>query len=337
MKREQALLVLAGALLTVAVVGFAALPGAVASPTVDEEPPPGQVDVAEQVVTPGDVNGETAELRLLTDLEHRRGPVENVSVRFRAIDAESGLLEDETVVAVGKVDADGEFSVNSSLDVPRVGAYRLETTVYAGNDRAARTTTRVSGVQALTPAYADQNVAFTDGRVWPTIAVAVESAEDNRTTLRITASVTNEGDAVSEDLRLGVMLRQADSNVVADEAETTVESVRPGRTDTVSVTVTVPSEYNYYVDAALWHDGVLIDEARSVANLDPQRTISANETQQDVEFEVGDFAEEEPSEAEMQTEAARMETVQESESPGFGAAVAFVALLAAALVARRRR
>lgn len=336
MKREQALLVLAGALLLVAVVGVAVLPGAMASPTVGEEPPPGQVDVVEQVVTPGEVNGETAELRLLTDLEHRRGTVENVSVRFRAIDAESGLLEDETVVAVGSVDAEGEFSVNSSLDVPREGAYQLETTVYAGNDRVARTTTRVSGVRALTPAYADRNVAFTDGQVWPTIAVAVESADDNRTTLRITASVTNEGDAGSEDLRLGVMLRQADSNVVADEAETTVESVRPGRTDTVSVTVTVPSGYNYYVDAALWHDGVLIDETQSVANLDPQRTISANETQEDVEFEVGDFAEEESDEV-PQTEQAGRETVREEETPGFGAAVALLALVAAALVARRRR
>lgn len=335
MKREQALLVLAGALLAVAVVGIAVIPGATASPTVDEEPP-GRVDVVEQVVTPGDVNGETAELRLLTDLEHRRGPVENVSVRFRAIDAESGLLEDETVVAVGEIDADGEFSVNSSLDVQREGAYRLETTVYAGNDRVARTTTRVSGVQALTPAYADQNVAFTDGQVWPTIAVAVESAGEDETTLRITASVTNEGNTASEDLRLGVMLRQADSNVVADEAETAVESVRPGRTDTVSVTVTVPSEYNYYVDAALWHDGVLIDETQSVANLDPQRTISANETQEDVEFEVGDFAEEEPDAA-PQTEPSRMETVQESESPGFGVAVALAALAAVALIARRRR
>lgn len=336
MKREQVLLVLAGALLIVAVVGVAALPGVMASPTVGEEPPPGQVDVVEQVVTPGAVNGETAELRLLTDLQHRKGPVENVSVRFRAIDAESGLLRDETVVEVGDVAAGGEFSVNGSLGVPRQGGYRLETTVYAGNDRVARTTTKVSGVRALTPAYADQNVAFTDGQVWPTIAVAVESAGENRTTLRITASVTNEGATASRDLRLGVILRQADSNVVADEAATTVESIRPGRTDTVSVTVTVPSDYNYYVDAALWHDGVLIDETQSVANLDPQRTISANETQQDVEFEVGDFAEEEPDE-EPQPEEARMETVRESEAPGFGPALALVALVAAALLARRRR
>lgn len=336
MNREQALLVLAGALLAVAVVGFAVLPGVMASPAVDEEPPPGRIDVVDQVVTPGDVNGETAELGLLTDLEHRRGPVENVSVRFRAIDAESGLLEDETVVEVGTVDADGEFSVNGSLEVPREGDYRLETTVYAGNDRVARTTTEVRGVRALTPAYADRNVAFTDGQVWPTIAVAVESAGEDETTLRITASVTNEGNTVSEDLRLGVMLRQADSNVVADEAEATVESVRPGRTDTVSVTVTVPSEYNYYVDAALWHDGVLIDETQSVANLDPQRTISANETQEDVEFEVDDFAEETATEAPVE-EAERRETVREEETPGFGVVVALAALAAAALVARRRR
>jgi len=336
MNRERALLALAATLLTAAVVGVVAVPGALASPATEEERP-GRIDVREQVVTPGEVNGETAELTLLTDLRHEAGTVENVSVRFRAVDARSGLLEDEAVVEVGEVDADGEFSVNGSLVVPRAGDYRLETTVYAGNDRVAATRTSVSGVEALTPAYADQDVAFTDGRVWPTVAVAVESTGENETTLRITASVTNEGDAASEDLRLGVLLRQADSNVVADEAETTVGSVRPGRTNTVSVTVTVPSGYNYYVDAVLRDDGVRIDETQSVANLDPQRTISANESQEDVEFEVDDFAGDEEEVAMEATESSRPDVAREDQTPGFGVVVALVALVAVALAARRRR
>lgn len=333
MNREQALLLFAVVILAATLVGVAFLPGALASPDIGDQEPPGRITVNEQVVAPGDVNGDTVELTLLTDLEHVEGPLENVSVRFRAIDANSGLLKDETVVDVGTVDADGEFSVNGTLVVPRQGDYLLETAVYAGNNRVARTTTEVRGVHALTPDYADQNVGFTDGRVWPTIAVAVDSVEENETTLRITASITNEGDAASEDLRLGLILRQADSNVVADEAETTVGAIRPGRTDTVSVTVTVPSEYNYYVDAALWHDNVLIDETQSVANLDPQRTISANETQEEVEFEVGEFAEEEA-----ETETPERSTVtREEETPGFGITVAIVALAIVTLVARRRR
>jgi PGF-CTERM protein len=335
MNREKVLLVLAGALLALAIVGVAVVPGALESPDAGEEPPPGRVVVTEQVVSPGEVNGDSAELTLVTDLRHREGPVENVTIRFRAIDAASGLLTDETEVAVGDVDADGEFAVNGSLVVPREGSYRLKTTVYAGNDRVAETTTSVSGVQALTPEYADQDVAFTEGQVWPTIAVAVEDAGENRTTLRISASLTNAGSTASDDLQLGVRLRQADSNVVADEATSTVESIRPGRTDTVSVSVTVPADYNYYVDAALWHDGVLIDETQSVANLDPQQTISANETREDVEFEVGDFEEERSTGKSV--EAGGMETAREEETPGFGVVVAIVAFAIVALLARRRR
>lgn len=336
--RELALLITAGALLAVSAAGVAAIPGAMDAPT-HEEPPPGAVGVTEQVVSPGEVTGQTAELTLRTDLDHHRGPVENLSVRYRAIDSRSGLLEAEETVTVGDVDADGEFSVNGSLVVPRSDGYVLETTVYAGNDRVAQTTTNVEGVHALTPAYADQHVGFADSTLWPTVAVSVVAADDDTATLRIATSVTNDGDDRSEDLRLGVLLRQSESNVVADRAETTVESIRPGRTATVSITVDVPAEYNYYVDAALWHDDVLVDETQSVANLDPQETIDANETKEDVEFSVGDFSEEsddDPTRAEAD-DADRREAPVEDETPGFGFVAAIAAIVGVALAARRRR
>jgi len=335
MSRERALLVLAGALLVVAFGSVAALPGAVEQPSDPE--PPGHLRVSEQVVAPGEISGETAELTVLTGLEHRRGAMENVTVRYRAIDAQSGLLTDEATVEVGTVDVDGERSVNGTLTVPREGSYELETVVYAGDERVARTTTQVSGVAALTPAYADSPVEFADNRVWPTVAVSVDSTEGNRTTLRLTASVTNRGDDASGALDLGVVLRQADSNVVAAREETTVSGIRPGRTDTVSLAVTVPSEYNYYVDVGLWQDDVLVDEHRTVANLDPQETIDANETRRDVAFEVDDFAgEDEPPGEERDRER---EVATEDATPGFGVAVAVAALLALALtrvVGRRR-
>jgi len=335
--RETTLTVLALALLAAAVVGVAAVPGALADPR-DSPDRPGDVRIVDVAVSSGEITGETAELELATALRHGGGPVENVTVRYRAFDADSGLLAAERRVDVGTVAADGELTANGSLVVPREGGYRLEAVVFAGNERVATARTDVRGVAALTPPYADGDVGFGGGQLWPTVTVAVEDVADGRARLRIETAVTNRGDERSDDLRLRVLLRQAESNVVADEAEATVGGIRPGRTETVAVTVAVPDGFNYAIDAALWADGVLIDETRSAANLDPEETIDVNETRREVEFETGEFAEDAADGGDGGEPDSERETAPEdADAPGFGVAVALAALLAVALAARRSR
>ncbi|MBP1922353.1 PGF-CTERM protein [Halorubrum alkaliphilum] len=339
MDARTTLLALAAAVLLAGAVGLVAAPDALDDPR-DTTGPPGDVDLVDVVVEPGDVRGDTATLDLLADLEHDGSTVENVTVRHRAIGSDSGLLVDETVVEVGDVDRGGEMTMNGSVDVDRDGGYHLETVIYADGERQTERTTRIAGVSALTPTYADSNVGFSDGSVWPTIAVSVSEAGETEATLSISTAVTNRGDDLSDGLDLRVLLRQADSNVVADEATETVGSVRPGRTETVTTTVEVPDEYNYYVDAALFDDDVLIDETQDVANLDPQETIDANETVEDVGFAVEDFTQDEVAD---DLDDAPVRDVDEDDAtvdddtPGFGVVVAVAALLVATVVARRYR
>ena len=340
MDTRTALLAAAAALLLAGAIGAVAAPDALVDPRETDERP-GDVRIVDTVVSPGEVRGETAELRLGVDLRHRGSAVENVTVRHRAIGADSGLLVDETTVDVGEVDGGGERSVNGSVDVEREGGYRIETVVFADGERRATQTTRVGGVAALTPDYADSRVGFTESSVWPTVAVSVREADNQTATLSISMSVTNRGDAASEPLDLRVLLRQSESNVIADEASETVGEVRPGRTDTVTATVEVPANYNYYVDAALWSDDVLIDETQGVANLNPRETISANETVEEVEFAVEDFSrgadgDDASGGADGADRRADGDSAGDS-TPGFGPVAALVALAAAALVARRRR
>jgi PGF-CTERM protein len=85
----------------------------------------------------------------------------------------------------------------------------------------------------------------------------------------------------------------------------------------------------------LWKDGVVIDSARGAANLDPTETISVNETQRDVELRVSDFTRgDETAGDRPRPEETGMPT--SGGGPGFGVGVAFVALVAAALLARRK-
>jgi PGF-CTERM protein len=338
MDTRTALLAAAAALLLAGAVGAVAAPDAIVDPREADERP-GDISIVDTVVSPGEVRGETAELRLGVDLRHRGSAVENVTVRHRAIGDDSGLLVDETTVDVGTVDGGGERTVNGSVDVEREGGYRIETVVFVDGERRASQTTRVGGVAALTPGYADSRVGFTESNVWPTVAVSVSEADNETATLSVSLSVTNRGDAASEPLDLRVLLRQSESNVIADEASETVGEVRPGRTDTVTTTVEVPASYNYYIDAALWSDDVLIDETQGVANLNPRETITANETVEAVEFAVEDFTRGGDDAADGADAPDRGTDAADGagdSTPGFGPLVALVALVAATLVARRR-
>lgn len=335
MDTRRALLAAAAAIVVVSAIGVAVTPAAVSDPRAPPDRA-GTVDLADVVIEPGAVRGETVRLDLKTALRHRGPATENVTVRHRALDADSGLLVDETVVDVGSIDGDRETGVNGSVTVERAGGYRLETVVYADGQRRDRRTTRIAGVSALEPSYADSPVRFTGETSWPTVAVSVVETTDTSATLSVAVAVTNRGDETAGGLELRLLLRQADSNVIADEATESVGSIRSGRTNTVPTRVTVPDGYNYYVDAALFDDDVLIDETQGVANLDPETTISANETVRDVSFETEDF-----SEREDEVETAGQRPTSEDETgdatPGFGIAVSVVALLAGSLLARRRR
>ncbi|ESS11211.1 MAG: uncharacterized protein conserved in archaea [uncultured archaeon A07HR60] len=334
MRRETTLVVLAA--IVVVVVGgvLAAVPDGIDDPRVGNDPA-GDLSVVGQAVEPVSVSGSSVDLRVVTDISHRGGPVENVTVRYRAVDASGGILTDQRRVEVGTIDVAGEQSVEGQVQLPREGGYDVITTVFVGDERVADASTSVQGVAALEPAYVDRSLQFADTSVWPTLSVSVIDTTDDQATLQITASITNTGDTAAAGVELGVLLRQADSNVVAGEATAEVDTIRPARTNTVSTSVTVPAGYNYYVDSILQNDGIIVDEAGDVANLNPQETIQANQTVEDVQFQVADF-ENGATEIAQETESARDEPVSDG-TPGFGAIAAAVALVVITLVARIRR
>jgi PGF-CTERM protein len=332
MPRDRTLAAGAAGLVAVALLVAAVVPGVLADPTDEGPTRPGPVRIAETTIAPGTVSGETTVLHVQTRLDHRGNPTPNVSVRFRATDAESGFVAATETVAVGTLDEEGETPVETNLTVEREGGYRVEATVFRDGERIGSGGKTVSGLEALTPEYARTSVGFTDSEALPPVSFSVGSVDGDRTTLDLSATLTNRGDAASDDLRVQIVLRQADSNIVAARSEAQVGMIRPGRTETVDTQVTVPSEYNYYIDAVLWKDGVVVDTARSAANLDPTERISVNETEREVELRVEDFSgndDERP-----RPEATGAPTVSTS-APGFGVGVAIAALFSVGLLARR--
>jgi hypothetical protein len=99
--------------------------------------------------------------------------------------------------------------------------------------------------------------------------------------------------------------------------------------------VTVPSGYNYHLDALVREGDVVVDTARSVANLDPTERVEANVTVRDVGLRVEDFERTDDERAPQP----RRTTRAEGGHPGFGlpAAATALAIAAIAAIARRRR
>lgn len=333
MNYERTLLAAAVALLVVVAAAAVAVPDAVAER--DEDVRPSRLSLQDDVsVRTAEVTGETATLTLGVRLAHRGGDAENVSVELRAVDADTGLLVTTERVAVGTVSGDREVAVASNLTVPREGSYRFEVAAYEDGRRVGSGATTVSGVGSLTPDYARTSVRFErfgDSGI-PSVSYSVANVSGDRVRLATRSHLTNTGDGSVGDLRLVVVARQAESNIVADRKTVDVGEIRPGRTAEVAVNLTVPDDYNYRLDAVLQRDGVVLGVTSATAELDPSRPLPENVSRERVDIDASDFEREEGTRA---PERERTGTVEE-QAPGFTGVVAVVAVLAAALLLRRR-
>ncbi|WP_276272007.1 DUF7490 domain-containing protein [Haloarcula litorea] len=333
--RREALLAGGIALLALTMaVAAAAVPGVLSEPTEDVRP--SHLDVGEQYLDAHDVSGQTVTLSLSSRLTHRGGPAENVTVVTRAIDAQSGLVETTATRSLGTVEGSRDVPFTTNVTVEREGDYDIETVVYADGRRVTQRVRSVRNVGALTPAYARSSVTFHrfENTATPLRAISyrIDTVANNRTTLNVTAYLTNTGDDPEGGLTLRLRARQADSNVIADSAALSVGQIRPGRTRTVSTTLTVPDGYNYWLDGILQSDGVIVGTESAPANLDPTETLTANETRRDVGFQSGDFAERETEIERDRPEA----TTAGGSGPGFTVLAALVAVLVAVAALTRR-
>ena len=316
-------------------IGATAVPGALSEPEDDVRQ--SYLDLRETTIEPASVDGQTVTLSIDARLSHRGGPAENVTVETRAIDADTGLVATTTRQSVGTVEGDREVSVRSNITVERAGGYRIDTIVYEDGNRVETGQQSVRNVDALTPAYARSAVTFqrfeNAGVPLDSITYRIDDVSDNRTTLNVSVYVTNAGNDPSDDLSLRLRARQADSNVIADESTVRVGQIRPGRTEIVRTQLTVPDDYNYWLDGMLLSDGVIVGTESSPANLHPTERLQENETRQEVGFQSSDFEQDRPEGQEMD----EPQQTAAGEGPGFTALVGLIAVLASALLTARRQ
>ncbi|WP_135363486.1 DUF7490 domain-containing protein [Halosimplex halophilum] len=337
MNREAWLAALTLALVVGAAGLALAAPNALADRT-DETVRPSALSLQEPRVAAGEIGGERAELSLDVRMEHRGGPADNVTVELQAVDTDTGLVAATVRKELGRIEGNREVRSRVNVTVDRQGGYRLYVRVYEDGRRVETGSTTVSGVDSLTPDYARSSVGFHrfgDGPASiPVISYEVAETANNRTTLRTGTYLTNRGDEPAGGLRLVVAARQVESNVIADRATVEIDEIGPGQTVTEAAELTVPSNYNYYLDGILFRDGVVVESATAPAKLDPTRPVPENTTREEVDFRAGDFERDAGDDA--GDAGATPRATQSGSGPGFGVAGALAALFALAAIAARR-
>jgi hypothetical protein len=328
--------ILVGTLVAVLVVavGLSVLvPDAIADRTDPE--PDGTLGIEEIAISDSSVGGETVDLSTDVRLAHAGGVTENATVELRAVDLDTGLVAASQRVPLEPIRGDRELSTTDTLTVDRGGDYRVEAIVYRNGQRVATGQREVRGTDALTPEYADSAVTFHRfvRHDLPVVEYAIADAGPNRSTLSVSTHLTNAGASTAEDLELVFTARQVDSGIVADEQSVRIDRIGTGQTVTPETTLTVPNQYNYYLDAVLWEDGVLLETARSGASLDPTETVPVNETERSVQLDVGDFERSDGPAAQTPTP----EATDDGDGSGFGVLTALGALVAGLLVLARNR
>jgi hypothetical protein len=327
MQREW---LVAGALVVVVVAAVLAVvlfPGALADRT--EPQPDADLQVEEIYISADNVGGERLDLATDVRLAHTDGVSENVTVGLRAIGLDSGLVEDSATVGVGTVEADRELSADERLRVERGGSYRVEAVVYRNGVREATGSKTVEGTEALTPGYPDNPVEFHRFARFdlPEIDYQIAETDGDSATLDVTTYLTNSGETTAEDLTLLVKARQVESGIVASEQEVDLASVGPSQTAQPGVELTVPSQYNYYLDAILWKNDVIVETTRAGASLDPTERVPANESERDVALEIGDFESDDPPRDDNDDTAGDPGTA-DGDGAGLGVGIAVLAVLA---------
>jgi PGF-CTERM protein len=339
-------------------LGVTLVPGAIDPPDRDEHVRRGHLELTEMTIAAGEVTGNTATLEVTNYLTHHGGPVQNATLFVRVIDTDTEFVETTTRRSLGNIsngdEREQEFAETTNLTVERQGGYRIETIIYQDGERVESGNREVSGVGTLRPAYAESDVKFHDfegaGSSIPVVGYTIEAVDGDRVRLNVSSYLTNTGTELSDDVTLSVTARQAESNIGADSATVSVAQIRPGRTATPSVTLTVQDNYNYYLDAILKKDGVIVGTASSAAQLDPTETIEQNVTRRSVGIETGDFEQgtSGPRASDLDSDGSAggdrprdaqpvETTVTGGSGPGFGFVIAILAVTGAALIGYRRQ
>jgi|LGOV01.1.fsa_nt_gb hypothetical protein len=249
---------------------------------------------------------------------------------LKAFDSASGLLVGETTTTAGSIDKGKTLPVSQLIDVAREGGYRIDVVLFEDDERLRQRSVQISGIGDLTPNINDIGIGIQE------MDFLVENVTGSRVAIGVDIYLTNEGDFTSEDLPMLVKAREVDAGLLADKVWITTGSVEKEKTMIKSCEISVPDGYNYIVEALIWKNDTIVERGEGVVQLNPKRTIPADEEIVSSDIRVRDFMEEAVEMEE--TEYGRVGgSATEKKTPGFTSALTGVTVMIAIFMLIRIR
>lgn len=300
---------------------------------------PTYLSIREIDVKPVEVTSSFADINITAYINYRGSETENASMTIRAIDSSTKLLDSQvsaTIPETNEETTEKTMKLSQNLKVDKNADYDLKILLFNNGSVLDSGSVSISGINLLIPESKNYPVNMKN------MDFIIGGVSAGRVTIKPNIYLENTGESSSENLKILVKAREADSNILADRTSTETGAIDSEKTVIKEVQLNVPDGYNYMIVAELWKNDTLINSWERPILLAPTKTIPKESQEKKVKIEVGQFVREggQPPiagavPAAIGTEAAPAAT-QTPKEPGFEMIGAIITILLV-LIYRNRR
>ncbi|MDY6965029.1 MAG: hypothetical protein SVM80_03545 [Halobacteriota archaeon] len=225
----------------------------------DEEDPSrlriSDVDISAEALSEGE-----ALLTIITYIDNRGGPAEDVSVLVKAFDSDTNLLTVENRTDVGEITRKKTSIVRTNLSVPKEGGYRLEIVLFDAEKISQSTGGTIQGLSMLEPP-STAKVSIRD------IDFMMKDEVGDHVTVESTIYIDNIGKEDTSGLRALVKARDSETKLIVDESWMDLGTLEKDATTSKSIDLNLLNTRNYEVYVQIWLDQKIIKQGSGLLML----------------------------------------------------------------------
>ena len=250
--------------------------------------PPSSVSIREVDVKPVEVTSARIEMNVTAYINHNGGKTRNASMLIRAINSDTRLLETQVSASIPETESEFEktLPVSTNLNVERNGGYELNILLFDNGSIRDSGTVNIRGLNALTPESKRSGVTLNN------IDFTVGGVSAGKVSIKSDIYLENRGPDTSDNLKITVKAREANSNLIADKTNAETGEIVNETTVVRSVQLVVPEGYNYMVVVELWRGDTMINTWEKPVLLAPTKTVPKESVEKKMNIEVSKFVRE---------------------------------------------
>lgn len=264
------------------------------------------------------------DLNVTTYVEKYQGDTDkNTSLILKVYSRESGLLEVQEELKLGKLKAGETRAVSQSLSLPKTGGYNIRSVIFEDKIQKGSGEIKVYNLDFLPADVQEIGIEISE------MDFRVRKVEDGKVLIESDIYLTNEGKKTSQDFRTLVKVREMDAGLLADKVWIQTGEIKPEATVIRSVNLTMPDQYNYAVEVLIWNNDTIVRRGEDYIQLHPEIEVKDKTATETKKIQTSEF--ENVDEYEMVPE----EEYEEEPTPGFSLLLSAVLLCSAAVLRRR--